>query len=546
MGIKKSIIMASIVLIALFLFREVVNWYGISSVMTKTDNSYLFKNGTMHLQGIFRGVNEFIIDEGEPLSVQLTNENLIGFEETFNTLKTDLKDKELKQIIIDKIEPQWHVVKDDVTAFLKIEFISVEDDRAMIRYGKMATHGNTLLKEVESLAQKTQEIAKATSKRTINITIIVASVMLIMLASLLVYLYRSITSPIDELGEITEGFENGDLSISMNDSRKDEFGILASHFNKAVTKLSNMISKVKKVAGTLHINSEKVSESSLQISQNAQEQSNQTTETATAIEELSASFNEVAKNAMNAAESSKDASKLAHKGGDVVEKTIKGMDEISASVHDSTQIIEGLGSRSEEIGDIIKVINDIAGQTNLLALNAAIEAARAGEQGRGFAVVADEVRKLAERTTSATGDIGDMIKGIQGDTNKAIESMHVGTAKVTEGVNFANQAGETLQQIVASVQSVTDMIEHIAVAAEEQTTTTDEISATIELVANVTQATSASAEQSTNATQELTALAQQLHQLVNEFILKNDVNNLMSNREAIEIEQETDQPIHST
>lgn len=544
MGIRKSIVIVSAILISLFLCSEIVSLIGNSSVISKTENAYLFQAGSKHLQGIFRGVNEFIIDDGEPLSVALTKENLEGFEKTFNTIKTQLKDNELNQIIVEKIEPQWQRVKDDVTAFLQIEYISVENDEAMIRYGKMATHGNILIKEVELLAQKTQEIAKATSKRTRNITIIIAFVILTMLALLLGYLYRSITSPIDELGEITEGFEKGDLSLSMNELRKDEFGILAVHFNRAVAKLSNMISEVKEVAGTLNLNSEKVSESSLQISNNALEQSVQTAQTATAIEELNASFTEVAKNAMDAAQSSKGASELALRGGEVVKKTINGMNKISGSVHDSTQIIEGLGSRSEEIGDIIKVIDDIAGQTNLLALNAAIEAARAGEQGRGFSVVADEVRKLAERTTSATSDIGNMIKGIQEDTKKAIDSMHAGTTEVKAGVDLANQAGETLQQIVSSVKHVTDMIEHIAVAAEEQTTTGDEITATIEGIANLTQVSSESAQKSSTATQQLTALAQQLQDLVNEFQLKNDVNSDMSNRQETKPEI-NDQPKHT-
>jgi methyl-accepting chemotaxis protein len=342
-----------------------------------------------------------------------------------------------------------------------------------------------------------------------------------LLALLLFNLYRAITSPMQELNIITEGFEKGDLSLKMNNSRKDEFGIYASHFNRAVAKLSGMISKVKEVTGTLTLNAETLSASSLEIAKNAQKQYAQSSQTATAMEELNSSFMDVAKNTANAAQSSKDASELALQGGEVVEKTVRGMNKIYQSVQDSAEIIEILGKRSEQIGEIIKVINDIAGQTNLLALNAAIEAARAGEQGRGFAVVADEVRKLAERTTSATNDIGDMIKGIQEDTNRAVESMQAGTIEVQDGVNSANQAGDSLKQIVQSVQNVADMIHQIASAADEQSSTGEEITTTVESVANLNQYTAERAQQSSDAAQQLTGLAEQLQYLVSGFTLQN-------------------------
>lgn len=544
MGIKKSIIIVSAILISLFLLREIISWRGNSSVIIKTDNAYLFQAATKYLQGIFRGVNEFIIDEGEPLSVALINKNLKRFQETLYILKTELQDEELNKILIEKIEPEWQAVKIDVTDFLNIEYISADNDEAMLKYGKLATEANILIKDVELLAQKTQEIAKATSQRTKTITVIVAIVIFTILALLLLHLYLAISSPINDLNKIAEGFENGDLSLIMNESGKDEFGILASHFNKAIAKLSNMIAKVKDVAGTLIINAKKVAKSSMQISQNTLEQSNQTSQTAAAIEELSRSFTDVTKNTMSAVESSKSASEFAKTGGEVVEKTINGMNRISASVHDSSQIIEALGNRSEQIGEIIKVINDIAGQTNLLALNAAIEAARAGEQGRGFSVVADEVRKLAERTTTATGDIGVMITGIQDDTRKAIESMHKGTTEVQKGVELANQAGDALKQIVESVENVKSMIEQIAAASEEQTTTGDEISATTELVAKLTKDTADNAKHSSDATQHLTELARQLHNLVNVFILSNDINTIDSGHQGTENKTEIkNQPV---
>jgi methyl-accepting chemotaxis protein len=244
------------------------------------------------------------------------------------------------------------------------------------------------------------------------------------------------------------------------------------------------------------------------------------------MEELSASFIEVARNTVEAAEFAKEATGPAVKGGEIVNETIDGMNEISESVNDSAVTIEALGSRSKEIGEIIGVINEIASQTNLLSLNAAVEAARAGEQGRGFAVVADEVRKLSIKTADATDKIGAMIKGIQSDTNNAVKTMEAGTKKVDTGVELANQAGESLKHIVKSSQNVTDMIQQIATAADEQTSAGNEISSNLETVANITHQTADLVQKSSESTQNLDALAQQLQQLVSGFRLKNEsINN---------------------
>ncbi len=547
MDIKKRIQLASALFVVLFILFGSMVLFGYRYVAHLASTANAFDNQANLLQLMLRGVNEVIVTEGTPQSVAIIERGIKEFNERHLILESDKNKTKLNKTYTDKVNDEWVEIVVGLEPFLE-HHLDVEDNELMMEYGKIITITDKLIEEIKRLSITARTVIGSNSKTTKLIQYIMLTVLLLSTMFILYLLYnhyRSITSPIEELGKITEGFEQGDLSHSMDDSRKDEFGILASQFNRAVTKLSNMIAKVTEVAGTLNSNSENVSESSLKISQNAQEQSSQVTEIASAIEELNVSFLEVTKNTLHAAESSKNASELALQGGEVVKKTINGMDKISASVHDSTHVIEELGNMSDHIGDIIKVIDDIAGQTNLLALNAAIEAARAGEQGRGFSVVADEVRKLAERTTSATGDIGNMIKGIQEETGKAIESMHAGNAEVAEGVNLANQAGETLKQIVTSVQNVTDMIKHIAIAAEEQTTTGDQIAVTIESVANVIKNTSDSAQLSSNATQELSALAQQLQQLVNEFKLKKAVNSDMSNRQEVKIEPEIkDQPIH--
>jgi len=239
---------------------------------------------------------------------------------------------------------------------------------------------------------------------------------------------------------------------------------------------------------------------------------------------MSATVIEVAKNSQGASEASDDTQQIAVQGGDVVKRAVDGMMAVADTVRESAATVEALGKSSDEIGAIISVINDIADQTNLLALNAAIEAARAGEQGRGFAVVADEVRKLAEKTTKATKEIADMIKTIQGDTKGAMSSMHEGTKQVEEGVQLASEAGESLQQIVSSVDRVTDMVRQIATAAEEQSATTEEISTNITSIATVTTENADGVKQVSAASDDLAKIAEELKDIVSRFKLRGGSN----------------------
>ncbi|HXI10416.1 MAG TPA: methyl-accepting chemotaxis protein, partial [Thermodesulfobacteriota bacterium] len=202
---------------------------------------------------------------------------------------------------------------------------------------------------------------------------------------------------------------------------------------------------------------------------------------------------------------------------------ITAMKEVAESTAVTARTIKELGKSSEEIGTIVSVINDIADQTNLLALNAAIEAARAGEQGRGFAVVADEVRKLAERTTKATKEISGMIKTIQNETGKAVGAMDAGTDKVENGVKLANEAGDALKQIFTGVEDVTDKISHIATSAEQQSSTTDEITRNMDSIADVSKSNVASIGEVSNATDEMARLATELKELVSRFTILKSV-----------------------
>jgi methyl-accepting chemotaxis protein len=254
----------------------------------------------------------------------------------------------------------------------------------------------------------------------------------------------------------------------------------------------------------------------------ASQQTEQAAEVATAVEEMSNTIVESTRNAKKASDLANQSGETARVGGAVVTKTIEGMNRIALVVRQSAETVQALGKSSDQIGEIIQVIDDIADQTNLLALNAAIEAARAGEQGRGFAVVADEVRKLAERTTKATKEIAGMIKQIQKNTEGAVDSMVEGTKEVDAGKELADNAGTSLKEIIASSASVVDTVMQLAATSEEQAKASDQISRSITSISDVTQETATGTRQIAEAAQDLNQLTENLQDLVGHFkIAKN-------------------------
>lgn len=330
-------------------------------------------------------------------------------------------------------------------------------------------------------------------------------------------LVKSLNIVIAQAKDIAEG--EGDLTKRIPVESKDEIGELGMWFNKFVQKIHDVIGEVAASASEVASAATQIASSSEEMASGMNEQTDQVTQISSAIEEMSASIVEVARKSSEAAGNASESGKIAETGGQAVTRTVEGMKSISDAVSASAASVQKLGERGEQIGAIIEVINDIADQTNLLALNAAIEAARAGEHGRGFAVVADEVRKLADRTTKATEEIGESIQAIQTETTGAVERMNTGTGQVQQGVQLATSAGDNLVQIVQSAKDVAQMIQSIAAAAEEQSSASEQVSRNVEAISAVTRQASEGASQAASAASQLSNKAEQLQRLVGQFKL---------------------------
>jgi methyl-accepting chemotaxis protein len=371
----------------------------------------------------------------------------------------------------------------------------------------------------KSQAKKSHEDAVKKYHTTLALVIsaIVGSILVSVLLGFMII--RSISAAASALINVSGAMVNGDLSQRVQLTTTDEFGTIgrsfdamADAFSQALAQVTVSATQVAAAAGQVQATAEKIATGSEEVAAQA-------TTVATAGEEMAATSGDIAQNCQLAVDAANVATQTAKNGFDVVQHTIDGIKQRGAKTKENAIIIESLGARSDQIGAIVATIEDIADQTNLLALNAAIEAARAGEQGRGFAVVADEVRALAERTTKATKEISGMIKAIQTETRQAIISMEEGVKGTERGAVEAAQLETSLNEILEQIGSVAMQVSQIATAAEEQTATTSEISSNMQQITDVVQQTSHGAQESATAASQLNGNAEELQRLVRQFKL---------------------------
>ena len=331
-------------------------------------------------------------------------------------------------------------------------------------------------------------------------------------------LIRPLRVVIDKVAQMAQGGAN--LRERLDESGADELSELGRKFNAYTETLNDFMLNIAEQSQNVAAAATEIAASSEEMSQSMNQQANQVGEITSAVEEMASSVVEVARKSSDAAASAEESGRVAQEGREVVTQTITDMNKINEVVSQGSASVDKLGQRSQQISQIIDVINDIADQTNLLALNAAIEAARAGEHGRGFAVVADEVRKLADRTTQATDEISESIQLIQKETTTAVEQMNSGTERVQQGVQRASVADDSLGRIVNNATDVARMVEVIASAAEQQSAASEQVRHNIESVRAMSAQAREGSEQSAQAAGSLSESAANLHAIVAQFDLE--------------------------
>jgi methyl-accepting chemotaxis protein len=563
-SIKGKILIGFTIVLAILVLMATYNYITINSIsnevenITSNDMAFLESSNSVSFSVANRAkiARDYVLFDRKEFKEQFIAETEKAIE-TEKKLLVEIDrgkiSKKLEEALIDADEKtsKWRtLVTDEIIPLYdsgdKKGAINLMEEKCL-PYSQAAIEAWVKVVEIQNGITKAKAENVESSASQSAFVIIIASILAIIIA-IVVALYnanqisRAITSVVKRL----ETIANGDLRGGIIEIKsKDEIGRLINASNAMVANLKDLMLRVSETSSQLAISShqftasaeqsslsaEQVTTSVQNIAQGAEISSQSARESVNAINEMSEGVQRIAQSSSEVALESQNSNKQAIEGNALIQKAVSQMRSIETSVGTTSMLVNDLGDRSKEIGQIVEVITSIASQTNLLALNAAIEAARAGEQGRGFAVVADEVRKLAEQSKDSADQIAMLISEIQADTSVAVESMVNGTKEVEIGTSVITEAGQAFGRIQESIQLVSDKIEEVSSSTEQMAASAQQVNATIESLAKIAQNTSESSQSVAAASEEqlasmqevsasanaLSSLSEELHKELSKF-----------------------------
>ena len=463
------------------------------------------------MQGIEKDIHT---SETDLLKKLKDYENLLSNDEDRKLLEAEQKDLKIYiDLINNEVLPKSRANENEAARDLMLKTA-----RPLGRQVQTELDNHSSFNERMASSYIEEENASAARAKVISISTIAFAV--IAIGALGFFLLTSIRRSLNQIQTMVSRVENElDFTVRVTVSKKDEIGLTTLALNRLLDKLQGNLKTISESAYSVASAAGLLSTTSNQVATASTQQSSSASDMAATVEEMTVSINHVADRAQEANRLSSESGQLAISGEKIIGQTVRDIQDIAVTVHAAADLIRGLEQHSQEISNVVAVIKEVADQTNLLALNAAIEAARAGEQGRGFAVVADEVRKLAERTAVSTTEIATTIEQMRTTAGNAVGSMQGVVNKVTKGVESAQEADGAIRQIGESSRTAVKMVEEITEAIREQGAATNNIATQVERIAQMSEESSAAAENSSQSAQDLDQLAVEMQKIVSAYKL---------------------------
>lgn len=519
MSIRARLIMAGLISLTVVVSLISAGVYGYRSLQQASVVSDAVSDEFLNLQMTLRGINEVFVTQGtSTASKELTTKSMVAFDQVWPWMIQAITDSTLRTQLESEVQPKWKIFREGIGSLLKLRDLSPDNDEAMLKFGKLITVAESLNKHLEEIHGKAHATAELSVKRIIISITAVTGILVASLALVFYLTYRSVMHPLARLQTTMIAINRElDLTQRVEHRQNDEIGKVTDAFNSLIGRLHDVVRTVSGNMAQLSTTANELTNSSNQVRNGSLRQQTSARETTEVVQTLHQDITNMMQQASQAVKIARNSAKLAADSSEIVLRAAEEMQSTATAVDIVSGELHVLVGRSQEIGAIVQVIKEIADQTNLLALNAAIEAARAGEQGRGFAVVADEVRKLAERTTTSTVQISTIVNSIQSEITNSVDGIGRCVKRASGVAQLARTAGESMNDVRKGGLQVIEAVDAMSSAAATESAGGDAIARHVESIVELASENVDAVEESARAAEQLKVMADGLTTTVNAF-----------------------------